>query len=1168
MLVDKNPYTGRRVHALLHWPVAQVASLTRCDVVILRPVGPVCFRSGLLACWLLVSSAIASAQTLEDIDFFEKRIRPVLAENCFACHSPQAPQPMSGLRVDTRDALLRGGDRGPAVVPGKPSESRLIQAVRHQGLVMPPNRKLTDHQVADLEHWISLGAPWPVAKAAAAGAAPEAATTPELARSAAAAEVHWAFQPFRVVGSHESSKGDRDPVIDRLVVDRLKEIGLSRSERADPRTLLRRLSYGLTGLPPTFEQIQAFAADPGEAAYQREVDRLLASPHFGERWARHWLDTARYAEAGAMNARFAFAYTYRDWVVQALNDDMPYDKFVVRQLAADLVPAEDKRHLAALGFLTLGLNPFRRTDLPEKIDDRIDVVTRGLMGLSVSCARCHDHKFDPIPTEDYYSLYGVFLNSDEPLEAVPIENTSRTDPLGDAYRARLTRRLNVLRTFERERLEEHRADARKADSIERYLLGAWHGRGMTGPQFENLARERNLPSYLLHRWVNYLNRAAASADPVFILWNQLAALDGPDFANAAREAMSRENGASGANQFVIDELMRKPPASPGDLAHRYAELLEQSDSAEPHSNPDREALRLTLRGSDAPANIPLEDFWLTQTEGDKNTVNGLINQYKAAAADYAYRVAPPHAMGLQDVENPVAAHIFRRGNQNDLGEEAPRRFLKVLSRPDRRPFAHGSGRLDLARAIADPDNPLTARVMVNRVWHHLFGRGIVETTSDFGSRGAVPTHPALLDHLAATFVRDGWSIKGLIRRIVLSDVYQQSSGEQSVALRKDPENKLLWRMNRRRLDFEAQRDSLLAVSGRLDTTVGGRSFLPASFPSVPRRTLYSFVERQRALPSLSNFDMADPAQHTPKRHVTTVPQQALFMMNSPFVAEQARAFVASIAQETHRSDEDRIQSAYRRIFGREPTPDEVQLGLEFLSKAGNSRSLESTSSPEAAPGDAWRYGFGELDPTAGQVKRFVPFDYFAPLMKVGLVAALSPAWKHASLLPAADAGVAHLTAQGGAPGDDLGHSVIRRWISPFEGEVNISGALSHQLGAFGKRFDTSNGIRGWIVSGRSGILANWTLRDLEAETSLSGLAVEKGEILDFVVDSRGDDESDGFRWAPVIKEILQTEEDGSEKQPRRWNAEDDFRGPQAKPLDPWEQYVQVLLETNELAFVD
>ncbi len=1090
--------------------------------------------------------AIASAQTLEEIDFFEMRVRPVLAENCFACHSGQAQQPMSGLRVDTRDALLQGGDRGPAVVPGQPSESRLIQAVRRQGLMMPPGGKLADHQVADLEHWISLGAPWPPApEAAPAGAVPDAATRVELARSATATNGHWAFQPFEAAGGRGSFKGDRDPVIDRLVEAQLDRAGLSPSERADPRTLLRRLSYGLTGLPPSFDQIQAFAADPSPVAYQREVDRLLSSPQFGERWARHWLDVARYADAGSTNVRFAFAYTYRDWVISALNDDMPYDKFVVRQLAADLLPGEDKRHLAALGFLTLGLDPFRRTDLPEKIDDRIDVVTRGLMGLSVSCARCHDHKFDPIPTQDYYSLYGVFVNSEEPLEPIPIASANGADPVGAALRARLARRVDSLRTWERERMEVHRADARKADSIEPNLLGVWKARGLSGAQLETFARESNLPSYLFLRWVDRLERAAASGDPVFVLWNRLAESDGDDFADAAREA--------GGNRLVSDEFVRQPPESPEDLARRYAELLAQSDSAEPHRDPDLEALRLTLRGPDAPPNMPLEDFWLTQNEGDKNTNNYLVWEYKAAAAEYAYRVAPPHAMGLRERADLIPARVFRRGNQNDLGEEAPRRFLQALSRSERRPFAHGSGRLELARAIADAENPLTARVMVNRVWRHLFGAGLVETTSDFGLRGAQPTHPELLDRLAATFVRDGWSLKRLIRRIVLSGVYQQSSAERVEGLGKDPENKLLWRMDQRRLDFEAQRDSLLAVAGWLDPTLGGPSFLPVSVPSVPRRTLYAFVERERTLPSVRSFDTADPAAHTPKRHVTTVPQQALFMMNSPFVAEQARAFARSLVEG---SDEDRIRFAYQRILGRDPTPEEVEIGLGFLSGARNAQPPE----PIASAG-AWQYGFGELDPAAGSVKKFVPFAYYAPLMRFGLAQEVPFAWKHASLLPAADAGPAHLTPKGGAPGDDLAHSVIRRWVSPIEGEVNISGALTHQLGGYGKRFNQSNGIRGWIVSSRSGILASWTLRGVKAETGLSGLEVEKGETLDFVVDSRGDDELDKFTWAPVIEEI-------SEEKPRRWSAEEDFRGPQPERLDAWGQYVQILLETNEFAFVD
>jgi len=1086
------------------------------------------------ASWLLLSPAAASSQTLEQADFFETRVRPVLAENCFACHSGGAEQPMGGLRVDTRDAVLRGGDRGPAVVSGKPAESRLIQAVRHKGLVMPPGGRLTEQQVADLEHWISLGAPWPREASA------ETTVAMDSREHETAAADHWAFQAFQAV----DGQGSSDEVIDRLVRTRLKEAGLAPSERADPRTLLRRLSYGLTGLPPAFEQIQAFAVDPSPASYEREVDRLLSLPQFGERWARHWLDTARYADSGSTNVRFAFAYTYRDWVIQALNNDMPYDRFVVRQLAADLLPNEDKRHLAALGFLTLGLDPFRRTDLPEKMDDRIDVVTRGLMGLSVSCARCHDHKFDPIPTQDYYSLYGVFLNSSEPLEPTPTASADRANRLGEAYRARLERRVDSLRNWERKRLEEHRADARKAEDIERYLLGVWKGRGLTGPQLESLAREMALPSYLFNRWVAHVGRALD--DPVFAVWNRIAELDEADYATSVQQ------GFSGSNRLVAEAFQRHPPESAEDIARLYAQVLAGSDSASPHADPDREALRLALRGPEAPPNIPLEDFWRTQNEGDKNTNNSLVWQYKLAAADYAYRVAPPHAMGLREADDLVPMRVFRRGNQNDLGQEAPRRFLQVLSREERKPFAQGSGRLELAQAIADAENPLTARVIVNRVWSHLLGKGLVETTSDFGTRGADPTHPELLDHLAATFVEDGWSIKRLIRRIVLSDAYQQSSAERPEAFQKDPENKLLWKMDRRRLDFEAQRDSLLAVAGRLDKTLGGQSFLPVSVPSVPRRTIYSFVERERTLPSLRSFDTADPAQHTPGRHVTTVPQQALFMMNSPFLAEQARALAASLAEGPR---EEWIRLAYRRIFGREPAPDEVRIGLDFLAGA---RSIPSKKVENVG---AWQYGFGELDPVDGRVEQFVPFAYYAPLMKSGLGQDLPFAWKQASLLPAKDAGAAHLTANGGAPGDDLAHSVIRRWISPLAGKVDISGSLRHGLGDAAERFNYSNGVRGWIISNRAGVLASWTLRGVTAETSLKGVAVEEGEVLDFVVDSRGDDESDRFTWAPVIEEE-------SDENPLRWSAADDFRGPPAEPLDAWAQYAQILMQSNEFSFVD
>ena len=1109
----------------------------------------------------------AGAQTPEQVDFFEKRVRPVLANNCYGCHSLQVPQPLSGLRLDSREALLEGGNRGPAVVPGDPSRSRLIQAVRHQTLMMPPNGNLAEPEIADLEQWVEMGAPWPESTGATAPTAAE--------KSPSHGGRHWAFQPHRAVLPPDVHDDDW-PVtpIDRFVLSRMRAAGVSPSERASPRTLLRRLSYGLTGLPPSLEEIQAFSEENSSAAYERAVDRLLRSPHFGERWARHWLDVARYAEAGYSNVRFAFAYTYRDWVIRALNEDMPYDLFVVRQLAADHLPGDEKRHLAALGFLTLGVNPFRRVNLPDKIDDRIDVVTRGLLGLGVSCARCHDHKFDPIPTQDYYSLYGVFANSEEPFEATPIGlSAGSTDqgPLHRFYEQRLQKWQDTLLNFKRERIAEHLEDARKAENLQRYLLAAWQGRELTSPQLENLSKERNLNFHLLQRWSGYLMRAAEDENPAFALWTRLASAADGDLARVLEEllAAKRQDGHSSlGNPLVVAAFRASPPSSMEEVASRYAEVLAGADAREPHADPDREALRLVLRGEESAPSMPLEDFWKVQTEGDSNTVNSLTGSYQSVAADYAYRVAPPHAMSLRDAGTMTPSYIFRRGNQNDLGAEVPRRFLRVLSGPERRPFGQGSGRLELARAIASERNPLVARVIVNRVWHHLFGRGLVQTPSDFGTRGAAPTHPALLDFLAATFVQDGWSIKKLIRRIVLSSVYQQSSAGRAEAHSMDPRNELLWRGNRRRLDFEALRDSMLAIAGRLDRRVGGRSFLLGAIPSVPRRTLYSFVERERSLPGFRNFDLADPEQHTPQRHLTTVPQQALFMMNSSFIAEQARHVVSRLKTEIDESPEQRVQAVYGRLLGRRATPREVKLGLRFISKTESTMTEARSQAPEPPPSSAWLYGFGELDPSVGRVKSFAPFEYFASLLSLGFNKGLLDAWKPSSVLPDVEAGGVHLTAQGGAPGDDPRHSVIRRWVSPLDGKVNISGALNHEIDQFAERFNPSNGIRGWIVSNRRGALASWTLRDLEARTALSRLSVERGEILDFVVDSRGDYEGDSFSWAPIIEEALDEDAAETGRKLRRWSAEEDFRGPLPTPLGPWEQYVQVLLETNEFVFLD
>ncbi|MBL8210552.1 MAG: PSD1 domain-containing protein [Bryobacterales bacterium] len=1022
------------------------------------------FLSGVLSA-LLLPSVFAQAPGSESLAFFESKVRPVLAEHCYSCHSAKAKTPFAGLNVDSRGGLLRGGDRGPAVVPGKPDDSLLIQALRHRVVQMPPGRKLDEAQVAALEAWVRMGAPWPEEKAMEAG--------PVKADPVAGAR-HWAWQPLRVATGRS---------IDAFVAEGLARQGLKASPEADKRTLLRRLSYDLTGMPPTYEEIEAFVADKDPQAWEKAVDRLLASPHFGERWARYWLDLARYSDAGFNNVRFPYAFAYRDWLIAAFNQDMPYNLFVERQLAAD--HRKETEHLAALGLLSLGQNPPRATLIPDKVDDRIDVVSRTFLGLTVACARCHDHKYDPIPTRDYYSLYGVFVNSQEP--ELPAVVDSSATPLDGFYLPRLEQRMAAIRAYKQRRTEEIRAELRQPEMLKKYLRATFDTRTFTAPQADSLAKERTLNTYVLKRW---------------------------------RAFLVTEDG----RQFV-------------------AEATRDLDAA-------LEAW--AQRAPKEPTEIPYEDFGMVLTEGDGNTVNNLRWAWDRIYADYAFRTGAKRAMAVTDAPQLEQAHVFVRGNMNDVGDPVPRRFVSLLSKAGGE-FRQGSGRLELAQAIVDKSNPMTARVWANRVWQHLFGEGLVRTPSDFGIRGEAPSHPELLDELAQSLLADGWSTKKLVRRIVLSKTYRQTSGEQPAARLQDPENRLLWRMNRRRLDFDAVRDTLLAASGQLKREVGGPSFSLNAVPAEPRRTLYAYAERERAQMLLKSFDYADPEQHTPQRHLTTVPQQALFFLNSAFLGEQARHLSRRADLRGGRYDEAGIGRLYRYVLGRVPTAREVEVGLAFLKD----RDANSAPPEGEAQRAAWYYGYGTLDADAGKVTRFVPFRFFN-----------DDRWQAASLLPDREAGSASLTAGGGTPGDDSKRAVIRRWLAPLAGKVEVKGKLSQGFGPYEQRFHLSNGIRGWVVSSRQGVLGKWVIDPITktekftpnetatVETNLE-IEVQAGEFLDFVVDSRDDYESDEFNWAPQISLNGQA-----------WDARKDFAGPRQRPLTPWQEYAQVLLLTNEAVFVD
>ena len=729
----------------------------------------------------------AAELSKSDQTFFETKIRPLLVERCYQCHSHQSEKLRGGLLLDSRDGVLKGGKTGPAIVPGDPDKSLLIQAVRYtnEDLQMPPKgEKLTPAQIAALETWVKMGAPDP-------------RTTVSVASSKAWADPsrdHWAFQPVKKpsIPAVTQSGWVANP-IDAFILAKLEENGMKPSPSADKRTLVRRASFDLIGLPPTLPEVKAFLDDTSPDAFAKVVDRLLDSKHYGERWGRYWLDTARFSDTkGEVKKKkedphFPFAWTYRDYVIESFNNDKPYNRFILEQLAADkLRDATDRTALAALGLLTLG-DRFNN-NINDIINDQIDVVTKGFLGLTVSCARCHDHKFDPIPTKDYYSLHGVFASCREPAE-LPI--------IGGAAKP-----------------NEYR---------------------------------------------NYLNQATA-------LKKQL------------------------------DEL---------------------------------QAEQKNRRGKDQKARKQLQNE-IAQTKS------------KLARLEVSSPGALARAMALEDKPRPTDSRVFIRGEAENKGEVAPRRFLEVLSGPKRQPFRNGSGRLELAQAIASTNNPLTARVMVNRIWLHHFGEGIVTTPDDFGSQSAPPSHPELLDYLASRFMEEGWSIKAIHRLMMLSSTWQQSSENNSRYAQLDPANRLLWRAHIRRLEFEALRDSLLAIGGKLDLTLGGRPVDLSTEPYSTRRTIYGYIDRSN-LPELFNhFDFANPDLTTGKRYQTTVPQQTLFLMNSPLVVEQAKNLVARSDFAGMSDYEVRISLLYELVYQRLAKPEEIELGLEFLDEAPSSERVTFT----------------------------------------------------------------------------------------------------------------------------------------------------------------------------------------------------------------------------------
>ncbi|MBI4902035.1 MAG: PSD1 domain-containing protein [Acidobacteria bacterium] len=847
---------------------------------------------------VLLISVTCAGQRVDPVEFFETKVRPVLAKNFFSCHTQTK---LGGLEMTSRESLLKGGKSGPAISPDRPEESLLLQAIKrtHERMKMPPppNAALTADEIKDIERWITRGAVWPP-PVGAKTAGPGYKITPQQ-------RAWWAFQPVRkpALPAVKDKTWARVPV-DQFVLAALESKGLKPVAQASKREWIRRVTYDLTGLPPAPQDVDAFAADASASARAKVVDRLLASPHFGERWGRYWLDVARYSDDklnSTQDEPYDNAYRYRDWVIQAMNNDMPFDTFVKAQLAGDLLPDKEK-YVAGLGFFALS---------PQFQDDRVEVTGKAFLALTVACATCHDHKFDPIPTKDYYALLGVFTSTDQGEFPLAPQNVV------DEYRARTKavdeskEKLNKFLDTQAKQLSEVLAE-RAADYVRaaRKVVNESADRKITAAQMK-------LDDPTLERWVDYL-KLPAREHKFLDGWQEEAKLPAEQIQKTLVNVINEWKDVEEKNFIRLGGSMARNDLARADLLSLPRDkwlLWRDVFSNQRHA-------RFTsgiLYYKDGVIDRFLSGEWKAHFEG----LRAELDRRKKAVPDRY-----PYYHVIRDRAKPRNERVRIRGSNENLGEEVPRRFLSVLCDDEPQPFQKGSGRLELAEGIASARNPLTSRVFVNRVWHYLFGAGLVRSLSNFGQLGEKPSHPELLDFVAARFIEEGWSLKKLVRELTLSSTYGLSYQTDAKALVSDPDNRLLWHATRRRMDVEALRDALLAASGELDTKAGGAPE-PLTMEKNLRRTVYGFVSRRKLDGTLALFDFPNPNSMSEQRIPTATPLQQLYFLNSKFLMDRAEAFSKRLEKEAE-TDPARIKQAYRILFYREPERAELDAGLAYL----------------------------------------------------------------------------------------------------------------------------------------------------------------------------------------------------------------------------------------------
>lgn len=924
--------------------------------------------------WLCpaIDRPLQAEDDAQRLEFFETKIRPVLVKHCYECHSAKAEASgklKGGLRLDSKTAMLTGGESGAAVVPGKPDDGSLIGALKYDSFQMPPKQKLPESIVADFVKWIELGAIDPRVD--------DAPKTIKKGIDIQAGREHWSYRPLQPQAT-PAVKNEAWPStqIDRFILAKLEEKQLTPSRDADRTALIRRLYFDLIGLPPTPQQIDEFLADTSSTAYEQLVDRLLESPHFGERWGRHWLDVARFGESLTLRG-FVLkdAWRYRDYVIDAFNSDLPYDQFVREQVAGDLLIsggddlATRRRKLTATSYLAIGNTNLEEQDkqtlVMDVVDEQLETIGKGILAQTIGCARCHDHKFDPIPTKDYYALAGILKNS-KTLEHSNVSKWLEV-PLPmpadqEAAFEKLANQITALKDRIAAEKKLAKADAKATDTPTKKSRKSIAISELVGIVVDD-TQAKKVGSWTESQHTNpyvgdgYLHDAGKDKGEKTLTFDPEIPANGRYEVRLAYSASAGRAtdvpvtifSADGEKTVMVDET--DEPNIDGAFISLGQYRFEATGQSFVLVSTEGTKGIVT---ADAVVFIPVEKLTATTTDSKKS-------DSKDSSADTAKPAAPQNLKQLEDElkqlektaqkrdtavsvmeeKNISDLRVHVRGSVKNLGDKAPRGFLQVATYGDVPPMpAQQSGRRELADWLTNKSNPLPARVMVNRAWHWLFGIGLVRTTDNFGTTGEKPSHPELLDSLALEFVNDGWSTKRLVRRLVMSRTYRLSTETSEQNLAADPENRLFSRMNRRRLDAECIRDAILQISGKLQRDYGGPSFdtsLNSDFGfqhKDSRRSVYSPVFRN-AIPELFDvFDAADPSLVTGRRNVSTVAPQALFLMNHPFIIEQARHTATQLLAAQVESEDARIVFAYRTILGRIPTAAEVAVSNQFLKSNG------------------------------------------------------------------------------------------------------------------------------------------------------------------------------------------------------------------------------------------